>query len=280
MRIEEVKISPAMAREWLAVGPERPRRTIRHSTLHKLRHALEAGEWKLTHQPIALERGTGFVLDGRHRLTVIAEQRRHIPSLVAFDAEPDTYAVIDTGTARSPGDALRTAGYANVNVLSAAARQTHAYPLVVGTADTLDSKTGRMTSSEILTIVGDPEIGKTVQDSVTPGTRIANEVGRYGWKTNAVALLSVIALYSDHGEDTQHEFADSLGTGANLDPHSPILAFRRWLILSSGFEAHRHHYRRTAAMALGIQAWNDYAAGRERQAQRFTPGTTRMPEVE
>lgn len=281
MRIEEIKISPAMAREWLAVEPDRPMRGLRSSTLSKIRHAIDSGEWRLTHQPIALDKN-GFVLDGRHRLTVIAEQRKHVPSLVAFDADPETYTVIDTGATRSPGDTLRLAGYTDVNVLAAAARQTHAYPLVVGTADTLDSRSGRMTSAEILAIVASPDVGKAVQDAASPGTHLANAVGRYGWRSSAVVLVAVIGLYTEQGEATQHEFIESVANGANLPVDSPILAYRRWLMLESGFISMRHNYRRTASLANGIKAWNAWINGEERHnnSTRYREGNTLMPEVQ
>jgi hypothetical protein len=277
MRLEQMKVSPAQAREWLAVESDRPIRPIKAATMAKLRHALESGEWRLTHQAIALDPG-GFVLDGRHRLTAIGEQRKHVPCLVAFDCDPETYQVIDTGTARTPADTLRVAGYTDVNVLAAAARQAHAYPLVVGGTDTLDSATGRMTSAEVLSIVESDE-GKIVQDSLTLGTRLTHGVGRYGWRSAAAALVAVIAAHTNHGEDTQREFVNRLASGADLAIDSPILAYRRWLILDTGLASHPPQWRRTGSMALGIKAWNQYANGEERTTMRYVPGRSIMPEI-
>lgn len=278
MRVEEVKISPAMAREWLAVSPERNQRAIRQRNVAKILHAIESGEWKMTHQAIALD-PTGFVLDGRHRLTAIASQRRHVSSLVAFDADPSTFGVIDTGAARSPGDSLRIAGYTDVNVLAATTRQVLAYPEVVGTSSTLTTATQAMTTADILIALANPEIGKPIEESIRPGYQIAKQIGRYGLRTSATVLTSVISIYTEHGPDTQAEFVARLADGANLGQGSPIRALRQWLIMESGYAKVPGAYRQTTFLANGIRAWNDYATGRERQTVRHRPGADHMPEV-
>jgi len=279
MRIEEVKITPAMAREWLTVSPERNQRAIRQRNVAKILHAIETGEWKFTHQPIALD-PTGFVLDGRHRLTAIAAQRKHVASLVAFDADPETFGVIDTGAARSPGDSLRIAGYTDVNVLAAVTRQVLAYPEVIGTTSTLGSATVGMTTQDLLIKLADDEVGPAIQDSLRPGYVVSNAVGRYGMRTSVSVLIALLSLYSKHGPDTQTEFRERLGDGTNLSPGSPILAFRRWLISEKGYRSISGTYRPTTFLANGIRSWNDYANGRERQTMRYRPATDHMPEVD
>jgi hypothetical protein len=272
-----------MARDWLAVSPERNQRAIRQRNVAKILHAIETGEWKTTHQPIALD-PTGFVLDGRHRLTAIAAQRKHVASLVAFDADPETFGVIDTGAARSPGDSLRIAGYTDVNVLAATTRQVLAYPEVIGTSSTLGSAMVGMTTADLLIKLADDEVGPTIRESLRPGYLISSQIGRYGMRTSASVLVSVIRLYSRHGPDTQEEFTARLGDGTNLNAGSPILAFRRWLISESksgqSYRSISGTYRPTVFLAMGIRAWNDYSAGRPRQRTQHRPGIDHMPEVD
>lgn len=278
MHVEEVKITPAMAREWLAVSPERAQRVINQRNVAKILHAIETGEWKTTHQGIALD-STGFVLDGRHRLTAIAAQRKHVTCLVAFDADPETFGVIDTGRARSPGDSLRIAGYTDVNVLAASTRQVLAYPEIVGTNSTLGSVTASMTTADVLIALANPELGKAIQDALRPGYVISHEIGRYGLRTTACALVSVIAIYTKHGPDTQAEFIARLADGVNLNATSSIRAYRQWLIAEGGYKSISGTYRPTVAMANGIRAWNDYAEDRPRKSVRHRPGIDHMPEV-
>lgn len=279
MRVEEVKISPAMAREWLTVSPERNQRSVRQRNVAKILHAIESGEWKTTHQPIALD-PTGFVLDGRHRLTAIAAQRKHVTSLVAYDADPESFGVIDTGAARSPGDSLRIAGYTDVNVLAAVTRQVLAYPEVIDTTSTLGSAMVGMTTADLLIKLANDETGPAIQNSLRPGYVISSQIGRYGMRTSASVLIALINLYSQQGPDTQEEFVNRLADGTNLSASSPILAFRKWLIADKGYKAINGTYRPTTFLANGIRSWNDYANNRNRQAVRYRPGVDHMPEVD
>ena len=279
MRVEEVKITPAMAREWLLVSPERNQRAIRQRNVAKILHAIDTGEWRMTHQPIALD-PTGFVLDGRHRLTAIAAQRKHVASLVAYDADPLTFGVIDTGAARSPGDTLRIAGYTDVNVLAAVTRQVLAYPEIIDTTATLGSAMVGMTTADILIKLTNDETGPAIQESLRPGYVIASQVGRYGMRTSCSVLVALLTLYSKHGPDTQTEFIERLADGTNLGPRSPILVFRKWLISDKGYRAVSGTYKATNFLANGIRSWNDYANGRERQAVKYRPTIDHMPEID
>jgi hypothetical protein len=279
MRLKEVKISPAMAREWLAVSPERNQRAIRQRNVGKILHAIETGEWKMTHQAIALD-PTGFVLDGRHRLTAIAAQRKHVVALVAYDADPETFGVIDVGAARSPGDSLKIAGYKDVNVLSAVTRQVLAYPEVIGTTTTLGTVTATVTTADLLIALDKPEIGSVIEASIRPGHLAAAEIGRYGMRTSISTLVSVIGLYSKAGPESQTEFWQHLASGADLAAGSPILAMRRWLISESGYKKIQPTYRPTTFLANGIKAWNDFQAGRRRSQLKYRPGVDHMPEVD
>lgn len=279
MQITETKISPVQAREWLAVQPDRAIRPIRRRTVEQLIHAIDTGEWKLTHQPIAIA-SDGFVLDGRHRLTAIGAQRKHVRALVAFDADPDTYTVIDTGTRRTPSDTLRISGFTDTHVLAATARQVAAYPEIIGTADTLSTITNKMTTTTVLSTVDDPEIGKIIVDALRPASRISSGISKHGYRTSASVLCAVIRIYSDAGPDTQNEFVERLADGVQLASDSPILGLRKWILSDTGLYRYPGTWRPTAALVSGIKAWNDYVNARPRQSFVYRPGITPMPEVE
>jgi hypothetical protein len=283
MRIVEVKITPSMARDWLAIEPERNQRTLRQRNVEKILHAINTGDFRTTHQPVALDPG-GYVLDGRHRLTAIAAQRKSVTCLVAYNADPATFDVIDTGASRSPGDSLKISGYNDVNVLGAATRQVLAYPSLINTESTLGSLTNNMTTRDILHALEDNEMGKVVQDALGPAHRVAKGIGRYGVRTSATAFIALIALYSKHGPEVQDEFFDRLSTGAELKEGSPILTLRNWLITersSYSYSKISGTYRPTAFMVNAIRAWNDYVNNQDRHTFRMVHGRPGvMPEVE
>src|SRR4051794_35979993 len=71
-------------------------RSIRQARVEKLAHAIELGQWQLTHQPLAIATD-GAVLDGQHRLHAIVMADQEVEMLVVRDADPKTFAVVDTG---------------------------------------------------------------------------------------------------------------------------------------------------------------------------------------
>jgi hypothetical protein len=215
---------------------------------------------------------------GRHRLTAIASQRKHVPCMVSFDADPETFGVIDTGATRSPGDSLKIAGYTDVNVLAAATRQVLAYPEVVGTSTRLSQPAWGMTTIDILEALDDPEIGKVILESIRPGYMIAKEFGRYGMRTSSTVLIAVIAIHTKKGPSAQEEFLDRVIDGVNLEAGSPILAFRKFLISDTYYKT-SPAWRPSIFLANGIRSWNDYVTGTERYQLRYRPGTDFMPEV-
>lgn len=273
-----VKVTPQMAREWLAIEPHFTPRTIRQRNVGKILHAVNEGDWKPNHHAIALA-PDGSVLDGRHRLTAIGSQRKHVYTWVAYDCDPNTFDTMDGGASRSPGDTLKTAGFNDVNVLSAATRQVIAYPEIIGTPSTLGSITGQMTNTDIRNALEDPSIGKSVQEALRPGHVISKGIGRYGTRTSATVLTSVISLYTAQSEDLQEEFASRLGDGLHLDVGSPILAMRNWLLQPGGYQKTTGTYRPTAFLYCGLKCWNDYVNGEERHNVRYRPSRDIMPEV-
>lgn len=282
IRFELVKITPQMAREWLAIEPLFPPRTLRQRNVGKILHSIDESEWKVNHHAIALA-PDGSVLDGRHRLTAIASQRKHVWCWVAFDCDPDTFDTMDNGASRSPGDTLKTAGYNDVNVLSAVTRQALAYEAVVGTTGTLGSITSKMTNTEIKRALDEPEVGKPILAAMRSGGIVAKGVGRYGVRTSATVLIAVIARHTSAGEDTQQEFHERLTDGAMLPATSPVHKFREWVTSANPKNSHQGiagTYQQTAFLALGAQSWNNYIAGEELEKPlRYNPTRTEMPEI-
>lgn len=97
-------ITPEQAREFLRGNASN--RPLRRSWVKTLRESIERGEWKLTHQGIALTTDLQL-LDGQHRLHAIVEAGVTVKMNVTFDCDPGAYAVIDGGIKRTASDQLR-----------------------------------------------------------------------------------------------------------------------------------------------------------------------------
>ncbi|WP_157509211.1 hypothetical protein [Luteipulveratus halotolerans] len=106
MRTTIETITPERATELLANNPHN--RPLVASRVAALVHALESGQWRLTHQGIALA-ADGALLDGQHRLTAIVRTGVTV-ELQVSRMKDDVFDVIDTGRARGARRPASAAG--------------------------------------------------------------------------------------------------------------------------------------------------------------------------
>lgn len=127
VHIERVHVTPDMAKEWLARTPERQRRVM-DANVRKYADEMRADRWQSNMvAPIELAVGTGWVLNGRHRLTAVVDTGRAQWFLVAHNADPDTFDAIDAIAPRTPANVLEADGYKNAKALEAVARLMHSW---------------------------------------------------------------------------------------------------------------------------------------------------------
>lgn len=100
-----VTITPEMAAKWLKRNSGN--RALRQSHVARLAKALEAGEWKLTGDPIRFS-DTGKLIDGQHRLHAIVLANMPLRSMVIQGLPDDIFDVIDGGVPRTRADAVQT----------------------------------------------------------------------------------------------------------------------------------------------------------------------------
>lgn len=97
-------ITPQKARDYLARNAGN--RALRPSWVDTLRLVIQRGEWKLSHQGIALA-PDGRLLDGQHRLSAIVAAGRAVPMWVFRNVSPDAFAAMDRGNRRTLADVTR-----------------------------------------------------------------------------------------------------------------------------------------------------------------------------
>lgn len=103
MHIETVLVTPKLAEEILNKNEDN--RPLRASHVTALAKAMKRGEWKLTHQAIAIS-PEGRLLDGQHRLWAVIESEVSATMLVARNVPADTYDCLDIGKKRTISDVL------------------------------------------------------------------------------------------------------------------------------------------------------------------------------
>lgn len=292
MRFEVVQVSAEQAREWLYVASgDVNQRSLSRRRVDRFTHAILGGQWRLTHQAIALA-PSGAVLDGQHRLSAVIEaadamasagKDLRVPFLVAFDSDPESFGVIDTGYARTVGDTLRIAGYQNTNVLSAAIRTVLTYETLAGTTREWRGAANPLTTQDVLDWLDKPGNPDRARAAISLGGRVATGLGRPG-------LISVMtgAVLITHGAGRRSaitsvlaaDFFERLVDGAALPTGSPILALRRFLIAEHGYGKLDRNTRRHTALGGTLSALNATALGDAyKPAHMFRAGVDPMPKL-
>jgi len=279
MRFEVVTVTPEMAQKWLtkteAMGLTN--RSIRRGRVERIAHAIDDDQWMTTHQPIAITR-EGGVLDGQHRLHAVILANKAVDMLIAYDVDPATFQVLDTGAVRTTGDSLKIAGYTDVNHLSASVRGYLVYDRLIGTTGNYRTSMAVVTTTDVFDFLDDPDRRAVAQGAVSEASRVANGLARYGLKTAMAMAMMTIRLHKNElGPTTVAEFFARLTDGVNLAADSPILSLRRWFMSDTGYAKVSNEARRPVACANVIKCVNDYALNRPRSIVAFKLGSEPFP---
>lgn len=272
------KVTPELARELLDQSEGSRQRGVRKNRVAKLVHAIQSGQWRVTHQGIAID-VNGVVIDGQHRLHAIAQAGETVEVLIWRNVDPETFEVIDTGASRTPSDSLKIAGFTDTNIMAALVRTMLVYDKLAGTTaiewSTLDKQ---VTTADILDYLDDPDRRGAAYASLKAGRMLSGAVSRFGATTPLSAANMIVRTFpTDIGPDTLAEFNARLADGVMLPHRSPILALRRWLVSDTGYMRLPHSTRRQVTVAVTLKAINDYALGIERSLSIFRFGTELMP---
>jgi hypothetical protein len=275
MRLEVVTLTPSDAEKLLITSAAQRQRALSQTRVQQLARLMRDGQFRVTHQPIAID-PNGILIDGQHRVAGIAASGVNVEILVAYDADPETFDLIDTGRTRSPAQTLQIAGYANTNVVAAAARYYLVYRFMEGATRVPGPEVrSRFTSHDILRFMESPA-GERVLAELPNANRIAGSLGRHGiitWMSAALAILRGTEAESA----TREEFMEKLETGSMLPSGSPILALRRWISSETGYVRVRRDMAGFSGMANVAKAWNAYIANEQIHLMSFKPGHEPLP---
>jgi hypothetical protein len=277
MRLSVEKLTPSEAEKLLKGAAEQRQRTLSATRVQQYARNMRDGQWRVTHQPIAIDRH-GVLIDGQHRVAAVAasEILDGVEMLIAYDADPETFDLIDTGRPRSPAQTLTIAGYTNTNVLSSAARYYLTYAFMEGGTRVPGPEVrGRFTSHDILRFV-ESVAGERILAELPNASRISLALGRSGVKTWLSAALALLRAHEPESA-TREEFLEKLETGTMLDVGSPILAVRRWISSETGYVRTRRDVAGFIGMANVVKSWNAYITREPMQIVSFKMGHEPLP---
>ena len=101
MKTEHVFITPEMAAKMLRDNTGN--RRVRHAHVQRLTDAMANGEWKETHQGVAVSE-SGKLIDGQHRLMAIVQSGIGQWTNVSTGVRDDSFTALDQGEKRSVAD--------------------------------------------------------------------------------------------------------------------------------------------------------------------------------
>ena len=279
MRLSVEKLTPSGAEKLLIASAHQRQRSMQQTRVTQYARLMREGQWRVTHQPIAID-ASGTLIDGQHRVAAVAASgvESGVEMLIAYDADPETFDLIDTGRPRSPAQSLAIAGYGNTNVLSAAARYYMVYLFMEGgTRIPGPDIRGRFTAHDILRFMESPA-GERLLAEERNAARIAKALGRYGVTTWLAAVLAILRG-TEPESVTREEFLEKLETGTMLAAGSPILALRRWISSETGYVRTRRDVAGYIGMANVVKAWNAFITQEPVMVASFKMGHEPLPSL-
>jgi hypothetical protein len=210
-KIEELNASSAAALLAKSTG----NRPLRQQHIHWLADQIRSGQWRLTHQGVALS-DTGRLLDGHHRLEAIKMVvGATVPVLVLRGFPDSTWSAIDCGVVRAVHDRISLTKDTSLN-----RRMVE----VIQNLIRIESKhKGKMTADQVT------KEWKELREALTAifGMLPKPIVG-----VTRAPVLGALARYYQRYPKGALEFASMLRSPGG---HSPAGVLRQWLIDSKGF---------------------------------------------
>lgn len=243
--IELMYITSEMAAQWLELYRGPNRRTSEGQVL-KFQSDMESGRWHFEGAPIKISK-TGKLLDGKHRLTALANTvpGMELPFVVIRGLEDDAQLYMDQGQTRTVGQQLGLRGIQGGTLYGAVAKL-----YLEWTRGRLFRSTSRGTTSkpeQTEWVLNHQDIlGKLAATSFQQIDAPPSVVGAF--------VLAVLQIHPERAD----KFIRSLVSGASLSEGDPILALDRRLrnIRRSGVKVSQREY-----LAYFIKAWNAWVMG-------------------
>lgn len=251
-----VKVTPEVAEKWL--GKNVHNRNVRPRTVDSYARDMAAGQWQITGEAIKFA-SNGDLLDGQHRLLAVIQSGVTIEMLVVSGLDPAAQEAMDSGTARTTGDALRLRGEtAHYSALAAAARVC----IYAEAGQSLDpGGQRRITTPEVLTFI---EANSDLRAAVEMGSSYHRQIDM-----PQSVLAYAIWRFARVDVEACNTFIAKVAEKTLMTKGDPVLALVNRLA-----EVRRNSRRvtRDDYASLMFRAWNYWRKGRPIQALPISTG--------
>lgn len=258
-------ISTRKAAEWLERYKGPNRNTSDHKVL-QFQSDMESGRWHFEGAPIRLGGFPERLLDGKHRLTALANTVPDLefPFVVERGLDSESQMFMDQGQARTVSQQLSLRGISHASVYGAAAKLY------------LDWTRNRLFSSQTRSSTSKPEVTQWVLSNQPLLEQLAStNFGKIDAPQSVSGAFGLSVI--QHSPVRAYRFINQLITGAGLSEGDPILALDRRLrnIRRSGVRVTQREY-----LAYFIKAWNAWAMGERLTRLQLTAlNESNFPEI-
>lgn len=250
-------ITPDMA-EAIMASQNIDNRKLRRGRVAQYAQDMRRDMWLLTGQGLTFDT-TGRLIDGQHRLAAIIEAGVPVRLTVMRNAVPEAYTVIDSGLARTAGDALAKEGFPAATHIAAIARLSIGWD--AGIAHEHGSGAmGLITRQDITEFALDNR--ESIITARNLGERLYGGVGG-----NRTAWGALIFEVLPHRPDAHWDYFDRIISGVNLASGDPRLALRNWAATRRNV---RGNGRRAVTAEMShvhlftyTKAWNYWVKGKQ-----------------
>ncbi|SDT22055.1 hypothetical protein [Microlunatus soli] len=259
MRSRVQTITPAKAAELLEANTSN--RPLSRSTVQSFAEAMKRGDWKVTHQGVAIDTN-GVLVDGQHRLAAIVEADMPVELTVFTDVPADTFDVLDTGKKRNAADVLAIEGERSTLQLASMVRTVWLYDHRPDLS--WSGGAAAVTNHQILATL---EANPKLRDYVVLGEQLSQEVGMIKSAAGAVSYL----LSRVNTQRKLQPWFDGIIDGAGLTRTDARLKFRNLMLNMARRQAGEVRRRRDTREHVGLYltAFNAWAAGESVSRLRY-----------
>jgi len=220
MKTEIVTMTPEWAESILS-QQNNHNRQMRLVSVHKIASAIRHGDWKITHQGIAID-ANGQLLDGQHRLAAIVLAQQSVELMLSTDCDPSLFDVVDCGVARTASDALHLINCSHSAKTASGIKHFFLYqrhPDKVWSGVPVPPHTAIV------------HFYKNNRELLDEFARYSHKAYQRFRKINQTGLITFCLLAHNAGWqlDIIENFCELFSSGAMLQYDSPILAYRRYL---------------------------------------------------
>lgn len=238
-------------------------RPLSKSVVNGFAEAMKRGDWKVTHQGLAIDT-FGVLVDGQHRLAAVIEADLPIQMTVFTDVPADTFDVLDTGKRRNAADALAIEGERSTHQLGSMLRTVWLYDNRPDSS--WSGGNASVTNPQILdTLAQNPAI----RDYVAMGEQLSHEIGMIKSTGGAASYL---VSRANPRRQVQPWF-DGIIDGAGLARNDARLKLRNLMLNMARRQAREVQRRRDTReqVSLYLTAFNAWAGDQAVTRLRYLP---------